>query len=208
MSKWWLRVDFDEEVRQLPKGHLRALIYSTVLAVGYADHVLGAEFGFSIFYLLPVIIATRNLGRNTGFFISGLCALLAFGMDYLHGVHGSNPLALYWHTFMRFTLFFITVMIFDGWEKEKENARTDTLTLIANRLAINEYGDLEIKRCLGNFFLPIFYNKIMCQYFSLRLHYLSFDQILAQKPFYTPQSRLQPENKLPEKIITWSLKGS
>ena len=146
MKRWWLRVEFDEELKQTHRPHLRLLIIATVLCIAYADHTLGAEFGFSIFYLLPVMLATRNLGRNNGFFISVLCAFLGATMDYVHGVRYSNPIASHWHTGIRLALFFITVLIFEGWEKEKENARTDSLTLIANRLAFTEFGQLEIKR--------------------------------------------------------------
>jgi diguanylate cyclase (GGDEF)-like protein len=147
LKRWWLKVDFDDDVKRLPKGHLRVLVYSLVLAIGYADHVLGYQFGFSIFYLLPIIIATRNLGKNTGLFISVMCAALWAYMDSIHGVSYPSPLVMYWNTFIRFVLFIITVMIFDGWEKEKETARRDTLTQVANRLAFNEFGEMEIRRC-------------------------------------------------------------
>ncbi len=146
-GNWWLRVDFDDDVRRLSKSYLRLLIYGLVLSIGYADHVLGYQFGFSIFYLLPIIMATRNLGKKTGLFVSVIGACLWAGMDYIHGVQYPSDLVLVWNTFIRFTLFIITVMIFDGWEKEKENARTDSLTQIANRLAFNEFGEMEIRRC-------------------------------------------------------------
>lgn len=144
---WWLRVDFDNDLRRLPAGHLRLLVYSTVGMIAYADHVLGYEFGFSIFYLLPIIIATRNLGRNTGLLISVICAALWSAMDNWHGANVSSQLVFIWNACIRFTLFIITVMIFDGWEKEKENARTDALTQVANRLAFEEFGNIEIRRC-------------------------------------------------------------
>ena len=147
MGRWWLQIGFNEQIARLPKGHMRVVIYATVLCVAYGDHVLGPEFGFSIFYLLPIILTTRNLGKSTGLVISVICTALGAGMDHFHGVLYSNPLAMHWHTFLRFILFVITVMIFDGWEKEKENARTDTLTLVANRRAFEEFGHLEIKRC-------------------------------------------------------------
>lgn len=147
MKRWWLRVDFDDDVKRLSKAYLHVLTYSIVLCIGYADHVLGYQFGFSIFYLLPIIIATRNLGRNTGLFISVMCAGVWAYMDGMHGVRYSSELVLYWNTFIRFVLFIITVMIFDGWEKEKETARTDTLTQVSNRLAFNEFGEMEIRRC-------------------------------------------------------------
>ncbi len=142
----WLSVDFGDEVKRLPRGHIRLLIYAIVLSIGYADHSIGTQFGFSIFYLLPIILATRNLGKNTGLFISVLCACLWAGMDYLHGVRYSSDLVLTWNTFIRFTLFIITVLIFDGWEREKEMARTDPLTMAANRLAFNEFGEMEMRR--------------------------------------------------------------
>ena len=147
MSQWWLRVDFDEEVKRLPRGHMRVLIYATVMAIAYADHQLGYEYGFSYFYLLPVILATRNLGKVNGFIISAMAAALWAMMDKLHGIPYAFVLAPYWLTLIRFTLFSIMVLIFDGWEKEKENARTDTLTSIANRRAFEEFGQVEIKRC-------------------------------------------------------------
>ncbi len=146
MTQWWLRVDFDEEVKHLSKGYIRVLIYSTVLGVAYADHSLGYEYGFSYFYLLPVILASRNLGKMTGFFISAMCAVLWVRMDMMHGFVFSSTAAPYWLTLIRFTLFAITVLIFDGWEREKENARTDVLTTVSNRLAFNEFGQVEIKR--------------------------------------------------------------
>ncbi len=141
-----MKVDFDDDVKRLPKGHLRVLIYAIVLSIAYADNLLGAQFGFSIFFLLPIIIATRNLGKNTGFFISVLCAALWALTDWMHGVQYSALFVFWWNTCIRFTLFTITVMIFDGWEKEKETARTDTLTQVSNRLAFNEFGEMEIRR--------------------------------------------------------------
>lgn len=147
VRRWWLRVDFDEDVKRLPRGHLRLLIIATVMSIGYADHRLGYQFGFSIFFLLPIIIATRNLGKGHGLFMSVLCAAFWAGMDVVHGVEYMSQLVFYWNSFIRLTLFVITVMIFDGWEKEKETARTDTLTQISNRLAFNEFGEMEIRRC-------------------------------------------------------------
>ena len=144
---WWLKVDFDEDVKRLSKAHLRLLVYSLVLAIGYADHILGYQFGFSLFYLLPIIIATRNLGRNHGLFISVMCAVLWALMDTMHNVQYPSTFVFYWNSFIRLTLFLITVMIFDGWEKEKETARTDTLTQVSNRLAFNEFGEMEMRRC-------------------------------------------------------------
>jgi diguanylate cyclase (GGDEF)-like protein len=147
MSRWRLQIGFDEEIRRLPKWQINALMVATVLSVAYADHGLGPELGFSIFYLLPIIVATRNMGKRTGFMLALVCTVLGVLMDHVHGVIYSKPSALYWHTILRFILFTITVMIFDGWEKEKDNARTDSLTLAANRLAFEEFGRLEIKRC-------------------------------------------------------------
>ena len=147
MRQWWLSVSFGDEVKRLPRGHIRVLIYATVMAIAYADHKLGYEYGFSYFYLLPVILATRNLGKLNGFLISAMAAALWAMMDKFHGIKYAFVLAPSWLTAIRFTLFAIMVLIFDGWEKEKENARTDTLTLIANRRAFDEFGQVEIKRC-------------------------------------------------------------
>lgn len=181
LKRWWLRVDFDDDVKRLPKGHLRVLIYAVILAIAYADHVLGYQFGFSIFYLLPIIIATRNLGKNTGLFTSVLCAAIWGFMDDVHGMQYASPLIFYWNACIRFTLFIITVMIFDGWEKEKETARTDSLTQVANRLAFNEFGQMEIRRCrrYGHAFSLIYLDVDNFKVINDRFGHRSGDRLLV-----------------------------
>ena len=182
MKRWWLSVSFDDQVNRLPRGHMRVLIYATVMLIAYADHQLGYEYGFSYFYLLPVILATRNLGKFNGFLISAMAAALWAMMDKFHGLHYAFVLAPYWLTIIRFTLFSIMVMIFDGWEKEKENARTDTLTLVANRRAFEEFGQVEIKRCrrYGHPFSIIYLDVDNFKIINDRFGHKTGDKLLVQ----------------------------
>jgi diguanylate cyclase (GGDEF)-like protein len=182
MTQWWLKVGFEDEVKRMPVGHIRVLIYATVMAIAYADHQLGYEYGFSYFYLLPVILATRNLGKLNGFLISAMAAGLWAMMDKLHGIQYKFVLAPYWLSLIRFTLFSIMVFIFDGWEKEKENARTDTLTLIANRRAFEEFGQVEIKRCrrYGHPFSIIYLDVDNFKTINDRFGHKAGDKLLTQ----------------------------
>ena len=147
VKEWWLSVALSDEVQRIPRGYAHVLICATVMLVAYADHHLGYEYGFSYFYLLPVILATRNFGKMNGFLVSVIAVGLWALMDSYHGLRYGSVLTPYWLSLIRFTLFGILVLIFEGWEKEKENSRTDMLTLLANRRAFDELGRLEIRRC-------------------------------------------------------------
>lgn len=131
----------------LPRVPVELLIYSVVFLIGFADYLIGHSFGFSNFYLLPIIVTVRNLGKNRGLFISVLCAALWAGMDYFYGGAYSSNFAMVWSTLIRLTLFTVIVLIFDGLEKEKEWVRMDPLTMIANHAAFYEFGEMEVRRC-------------------------------------------------------------
>ena len=147
MRRWWLRTDFDESLRKNPGSSLRIFMYTLALCVAYADYRLGYEYGFSLFYLLPIILATRNLGSGAGYLTAFFSTTLWITTESMARRTYSYPFVPFWNALVRFGLFIIIVMIFEGWEREKQSARRDVLTGAANRRAFNEFGELEIKRC-------------------------------------------------------------
>ena len=144
---WWLKTEFDESLKKKPRGTLRIMLYATVLCIGYADHRLGYQFGFSLFYLVPVILAARNMGTATALLISLLAVDTWFFTDSLAGYPYKYGFVPYWNAVIRFGFFWLIIMIFDGWEKEKANSRLDALTMVTNRRGFFEFGEAEIKRC-------------------------------------------------------------
>jgi signal transduction histidine kinase len=58
-----------------PPAYVLAVAILFVIGVGAADHVLGSNVSLAPFYVLPILIATWNLGRAWGFLVAGLAAI-------------------------------------------------------------------------------------------------------------------------------------
>jgi len=50
----------------LPRGHTYVVSLALVLLLGIVDYVTGAEWAFSLFYLLPIALAAWVAGRPAG----------------------------------------------------------------------------------------------------------------------------------------------
>lgn len=60
-----------------------AIALATLVLVGGIDYVLGYEISFSLFYLLPVGIATWYCGRGAGMAMAVLSCAVWFSADLL-----------------------------------------------------------------------------------------------------------------------------
>jgi signal transduction histidine kinase len=60
-----------------------AVSLSLLALIGYCDYATGIEFGFGLFYILPVALATWHVGRTYGLIISALAAATWSLADYL-----------------------------------------------------------------------------------------------------------------------------
>jgi K+-sensing histidine kinase KdpD len=94
------------------KQRTRIKIASIVvlLFLGWLDYVTGYEFGFFIFYFIPVAIAAWYLGRMPALamaFASAVCWYLADRMTH-HPY--PRPYFIYWETFARLLSFLTTAM--------------------------------------------------------------------------------------------------
>lgn len=88
--------------RSLPdrrwRGFSIGLSVALTFAVFAADYVTGAEVAFSLFYLIPIAIATWMVSRRAGALISLLCATAWVVSYMLTGSFYSHPAILYWNT--------------------------------------------------------------------------------------------------------------
>ena len=107
-----------------------------VIITALFDFYTGFELSFSIFYILPISIATWFKGRNLGITISIFSAIIWFLVDHFSGHIYTNAAIPYWNGFVRLGFFMlITILI---WEikirlrKETEYARVDNLTRLLN----------------------------------------------------------------------------
>jgi signal transduction histidine kinase len=58
-----------------PPAYVLAVAIVFVVGVGMADHALGPAISLAPFYVLPILVATWNLGRTWGFLVAGLAAI-------------------------------------------------------------------------------------------------------------------------------------
>jgi hypothetical protein len=79
-----------------------------LLILGWIDFVTGYEFGFFIFYFLPVSMAAWWGSRRTGLLMAVAAAIAWYLSDRLSHHPYSNAFFLYWETFMRLVSFLTT----------------------------------------------------------------------------------------------------
>jgi K+-sensing histidine kinase KdpD len=85
------------------------LVSAVILAVlSLLDYISGYEFGFFIFYFIPVAIAAWYGGRVEGVVMAILCGICWYVSDRLTHHPYSRPYFIYWETFMRLVSFLTT----------------------------------------------------------------------------------------------------
>jgi diguanylate cyclase (GGDEF)-like protein len=124
-----------------------------VLILAYIDHITGFELSFSIFYLVPISIASWYQKRIGGIIISILSSFAWFLVDYSSGHLYSSTAIPVWNAIVRFGFFIWTAYLLSTLKAKLQNeeklARTDQLTGIMNAGAFKEsakiYFDLAIR---------------------------------------------------------------
>jgi signal transduction histidine kinase len=92
----------------------RVLLYGAaavlLLAVTWIDYVTGYEFGFFIFYFIPVTLAAWYGSRTAGVAFAVASGICWYVSDRLSLHPYSNALLIYWETFMRMVTFLTTAV--------------------------------------------------------------------------------------------------
>lgn len=78
-----------------------------IVATFLIDLNTGTQLSVSIFYLIPIAMATWHWSRTAGFVLSIVCASLWLLSDFLLGMEYTNPLIPYWNTLVRLGFFAI-----------------------------------------------------------------------------------------------------
>ncbi len=125
-----------------------------VLGVAVLDTLTGYELAFSLFYLLPIAVATWYGNRNLGLLLSLASAISWFTADTLMEHPYSHPAIPYWNTAIRFGIFLVVTLLISelkkAHEREKGFARNDYLTGAVNRRYFNELLEMEMNRSARN----------------------------------------------------------
>ncbi len=127
--------------------------FITVILVGITDFVTNYRLGFSIFYLVPIMIVTWIYGKKFGILLSITSSLIWLFLELFTKQSSITSIMPYLSASMRFIIFFSVTYLLSiqsELEKslriEKKLARKDILTGAANRRLFFELAEIEIRR--------------------------------------------------------------
>ena len=94
------------------KRHLVISIISLIIlfVIGWLDFITGYEFGFFIFYFIPVFISAWFNGRQAGLLIACVSAGCLYLSDYYSHHPYSKAFLIYWEMWIRW-LSFLTLAL-------------------------------------------------------------------------------------------------
>jgi diguanylate cyclase (GGDEF)-like protein len=117
-----------------------------VALIGIADFVTGHQLSIFIFYLVPVTLVASIGGVWAGLLVSCASALAWLFADLLEARQYVHPFVPYWNAVVRLVFLSIVVFLQTALSREKQVARTDYLTGLANRKFFFEFAEQEIRR--------------------------------------------------------------
>jgi signal transduction histidine kinase len=100
-----------ETLARRSKSIIALSLLVLVIVIGIADCLTGTEISVSIFYLLPISLASWFVGKKMGVFISVASFTALLSADLLAGSQYSHPAILYWNGVVRLGFFVIVVLI-------------------------------------------------------------------------------------------------
>lgn len=86
-----------EYVSRLPKAFCIPLCSALLLLIGFLDYITGEEISVSVFYLVPVSLATWRTGRRSGILFCIFSAIMWFYVDIISGHVYSHIAIPYWN---------------------------------------------------------------------------------------------------------------
>ncbi len=114
-------------------------LLAVVALVGYADYITGPDFGFSLFYLAPIVAAAWYCGRGASLLVALAAAASWFYADYM--VRVSLPLSL-WNGITRLVIYVSEGLLIAALREDRRReavlARTDSMTHLPNSRAFLE----------------------------------------------------------------------
>jgi diguanylate cyclase (GGDEF)-like protein len=121
-----------------------------IFCIGMLDYLTGSELSFSIFYLIPISIATLSAGPRWGMAISVLSAGVWYLADQSAGIGYNNMFIPLWNTLMRFGYFslhtaLLTVLV-TLLDQMRTMALTDSLTGAANWRNFEGFARRELQK--------------------------------------------------------------
>ena len=124
-----------------------------VAGVGAVNVWAGSEMSLSLFYLIPSLLVTWFAGRAAGLAIGVAGTGMWLAADVLSGQTYSHTFIRYWNAGARLVFFVLVTLLLPALkelEREKQTARVDPLTGVANRRFFFEVAQRELDRSQRN----------------------------------------------------------
>lgn len=133
---------YDSILAGRPVPQVIILSICLTLLIGALDHITGLELSFSIFYIIPISIASWYGGPKLGIFLSVLSAITWFTADLASGHVYSHKAIQAWNASVRLGFFIIIAQLLTKIKTtlkiEQKMATTDSLTALLNGRAFRE----------------------------------------------------------------------
>lgn len=127
-----------------------AISLALVLLIGVIDYLAGPDISLLVFFLLPIFVAVWFVGKKAGVTVAVLSGAVWTAIALATSHQYSHPAIPYWNIVSKFAFLMVFAQILAALknvlEHERELARTDHLTGVANRRYFFEVSDMEIKR--------------------------------------------------------------
>ncbi|HXY69457.1 MAG TPA: GGDEF domain-containing protein [Gemmatimonadales bacterium] len=121
-----------------------------LLVLAAVDYAIGYEIPIMVVYLIPVFLATWNVGRTPGMILAVASAALSVGGDVAYGAHYRSWIIPWTMALLWAVLFVVFVLVLTelkrALEREQELARLDALTTVNNRRHFEELAAQELAR--------------------------------------------------------------
>jgi len=138
------------ERRKYRKYLLAIFCLLAAIFIGVIRFLTGPEFALSLFYILPIALATWYAGRWVGVMVSFASAFSWLIADLSMLPAFSSGLIPYLNETFRLTVFLIITFILAKLKRAMDNhkalGRTDPLTAILNRRAFYDLAELELNK--------------------------------------------------------------
>ncbi len=142
----------DRLLSRFSRWQIVVIASCAVATIGALDYATGYEVSISVFYLVPVAVASWYAGRGASVGIATLACISWFAADVGAG-HPYELLAIpFWNALIRLGFFLVNgllvVALRDSLLHQRQLARTDALTALFSRRAFEERlaHDLELSR--------------------------------------------------------------
>lgn len=118
--------------------------------IGLIDYLTGNDFGFSVFYVLPILLITWFTDQRFGFIVSLASAVAWLMADIAASQPYSFSFISIWNSFIRLAFFVIIAFLLSSLKHSLELARTDHLTTAINLRYFYDIVQMEMNRSKRN----------------------------------------------------------